>query len=237
MEKRVTLSQSFKANKMSRDSTIRKMKGVFHARKCLAYPFSYIGRDDYGCDYALEQIRRDILVEKEEDKAGEGCFPHNIQEFFWIRPGCNEGDSWVACGVLVHGSYFFFTGGCDYTGFDCQGGMNLWVSNSWKNIVEHAMPQGLYDLYVDQTEVPPKEGEEPWPEMTEEEFWAEHRRHIRCYECGEKGATFEMPYMDGNMLCFCCYESYMTDRGSRWEDEEEDALQVEQTAVTASGVN
>jgi hypothetical protein len=202
---------------MSRDFTIRKMNGVQHLRPSLDYPYRYIQEDEYGYDYTVKDIRRPIMTDIEEAEVGN--FPSNIQEHFWIRPGRNDGDSWMACGRLTNGNYFFFTGGCDYTGFDCQGSMSLWVSSSWKNIVEQGMSRGNYELYLKQTAVPPAEGEEPWPVLTADEFWAEIRRHIRCYECGEEGATVEMPYMDREMLCERCYESYQNDRGSRWEEE------------------
>lgn len=192
---------------MSRSSVIRKMNGVQHAEACMLYPYNYIGEEDYGCDYALDNIRRSIMTEAAEADAGD--FPQNIQEHFWIRPGQNDGDSWMACGVLSNGNYFFFTGGCDYTGFGCRGGMNLWVSSSWGAIVEHAMCQSDYDLYVENTAVPPAEGEAPWPELTEEEFWAERRRHIRCHDCGEAGgAEHEHPYIEHEMLCEACYKQH-----------------------------
>lgn len=196
---------------MSRPSDIRKMNGVQHALPCMRYPYSYIGRDDYGCEYALEDILRPIMVETEMADAGD--FPKNIGEHYWIRPGRNDGDSWMSCGVLTNGNYFFYTGGCDYTGFDCQGGMSLWVSSSWQSIVDHAMSQGQYELYVEQTAVPPAEGEAPWPELTQEQFWEERRRQTPCYECGAKGATHEMPYMDDHMLCDGCWASYNEEGG------------------------
>jgi hypothetical protein len=98
----------------------------------------------------LDDIRRQILVEKEQAEAGD--FPHNIQEHFWVRGGENDGDSWLATGQLTTGAYFFYSGGCDYTGFDCQGGMSLWISNSWENIIDHAMTEGEYELYIHQNE-------------------------------------------------------------------------------------
>lgn len=203
---------------MSRDLTIRKMNGVQHLRGSLDYPYGYIDQGEYGDNYALQDIRRPIMTEATQAEVGP--FPTNIEEHFWIRPGHNDGDSWMACGRLTNGNYFFFTGGCDYTGFDCQGSMSLWVSSSWQNIVEQGMSRGHYELYVSQTAVPPGEGEAPWSPLTAEDFWAERRRHIRCFECGEEGASNEMPYLEREKLCDRCYEGYQNDRGSRWEEGE-----------------
>lgn len=206
---------------MSRSSVIRKMNGVVHALPCMAYPYGYIGRDEYGCDYALQDILRAIVTEPVAADVGD--FPRNIQEHFWIRGGERDGDSWLSCGVLSNGNYFFYTGGCDYTGFDCQGGMNLWVSTSWQTIVDHAMSRSDYELYVEQTAVPPvtAAGEEPWPTLTAEQFWAAQRANSRCYDCRALGVTHDHPYMEGKMICSTCHTS-----------EEEEALQ-EQEGPTA----
>lgn len=174
---------------MDRSSLIRKMNGVEHAKGSMGYPYSYISRDEDGCNYALGDILRGIVVETEQAEAGD--FPANIREHFWVRGGERDGDSWMACGQLTSGVFFFFAGGCDYTGFDCQGGMSLWISNSWKNIVEHAMSRTDYDLYSSQTEVPPAEGEVPWPVLTREEFWAGYIAEYLCSHCHERNATEE----------------------------------------------
>jgi hypothetical protein len=184
------------------------MRGVKHAEGAMWSPYLWAG----GEEYPLDEIRRPIVTETEAADAGD--FPKNITEHFWIRPGQNDGDSWMACGALDNGAFFFFTGGCDFTGFGCQGGMSLWVSRSWANILEHAMTEEERELFEAQTEVPPAEGEEPWPEMTEEEFWAARRAEWVCYECGEKGAEHEHPEDASVALCEACYQSSYGPRGS-----------------------
>ena len=82
------------------------------------------------------------------------------------------------------------------------------------------MGQAEYDLFVEQTAVPPAEGEAPWPELTEEEFWAERRAQIRCYDCGEKGATHENPWEENILFCDACWAAYQDD-GTFQEDAEE----------------
>lgn len=196
---------------MARSSVLRKMLGVQHAVGAMESPYLWVGDTEEG--YGLEDIRRPIVTE--EEAADVGDFPKNIAEHYWVRPGQNDGDSWLACGVLTNGAYFFFRGGCDLTGFGCQGGMSLWVSRSWANIVEHAMDQEEYELYLAQTAVPPAEGEAPWVEPTEEEFWAARRAEWVCYECGERGAEHEHPEDSSLALCESCYEqSYGAHGGS-----------------------
>ena len=204
---------------MSRSYTIRKMNGVHHLQGSMAYPYSCIG--DEWMAYRLDDIRRPIPVEQEQADAGD--FPKNIQEHFWIRPGENDGDAWMACGVLTNGNYFFYTGSCDYTGFDCQGSMRLWISKLWQNIVDHAMSRADYGLYESQTKVPPvaAAGEAPWPTLTQQEFWSIQRGLRRCHDCEELGAGNQHPYLDNIALCDRCFEGYHADedRGSRWEEE------------------
>jgi hypothetical protein len=191
------------------------MRGVEHALPCMRYPYMYIGEEDLG-SYTLKDIRRFIITETEMADAGD--FPKNITEHYWIRPGENDGDSWIACGLLNNGSYFFYTGSCDFTGFDCQGGMSLWVSQSWANIVDHAMSRANYQLYLEQTEVPPAEGEEPWVPMTEQQFWDEQRRHIRCDHCEKEGANREHPFGIRALLCEDCYKSLTTTEEPKQEE-------------------
>jgi hypothetical protein len=115
-------------------------------QRIMCYPYSYIC-DEYSY-YGYQDICRPILVEAESERAEVGDFPKNIQEHFWVREGENDGDDWISCGQLTNGAYFFYTGGCDYTGFDCQGGMTLWVSKKWENIIDHAMTEREYQAYI-----------------------------------------------------------------------------------------
>lgn len=188
------------------------MRGVEHAVECMSYPYGYI-KDSSFSYYSVNEILKPILVETRKEKADAGDFPHNIQEHFWIRPGENDGDSWISCGILDNGAYFYYTGGCDYTGFDCQGGMTLYVSKKWENIINHAM--GLnYHTYIAQTEVPPAEGEAPWPSMTNEEFWMQYRgSRDGCNQCKiEEGVLHDD--ITGKLDVKLCYDCYFTLKNS-----------------------
>jgi hypothetical protein len=173
-----------------RNYSIRKMKNVRYHTYEMGYPYSFIGPED---DYTLDDIRREILVESE--KADTGDFPRSIREHFWIREGEKEGDSWISCGELENGAYFFYTASCDYTGFDCQGGMNLWVSSSWQNIIDHAMAEGQYYLYVEQTEEGPFQV---------------------CAQCGRNDIEQESPSNENEMLCKKCLENMFNYEDGRW---------------------
>jgi hypothetical protein len=187
---------------MSRSSTIREQNGVGYAvDKDMGNVYFYVNRDE---QYDRDAIRRHIVVETVPADAGH--FPANIRKHFWVRGGKNDGDSWISCGQLTNDAYFFFTASCCFTGFDAVGSMRLWVSNSWKNIVEHAMNQEEYNLYMAQTAVPPIAGEDPWPVLTREEFFAQFTNGaIPCYECHEYDSTTNHPDIAGERVCSDCY--------------------------------
>jgi len=107
----------------------------------MEYPYSFIG--SY---YEVSEILRPIPVDIEQ--ADAGTFPSNIREHLWIEEGENDGRPWKALGRLENGNYFFYTASCDYTGFDCQGMMRLWVSHTFDNILFHAMTEEERSAYL-----------------------------------------------------------------------------------------
>lgn len=183
---------------------IRKMDGVIGWEKEMEYPYESIGTDGY----SLEDIYRPIVTETSNASAGN--FPKNIKEHFWIRPGVHDGDSWYSCGQLTNNNYFFYSASCDYTGFDCQGGMNLWVSSSWDTLVNHGMGSTLYRLYLQQTQ-------DVSGLPTEE---------VICCYCEKDPGTMPDPFTeDCGRLCEHCYsvlkkkeekKRYSTKQSSRW---------------------
>lgn len=54
----------------------------------------------------------------------------NIEEIYFYQNGENDEMQWIIIGKSS--DYFiYFTAGCDYTGFDCQGGGELCYSKEW----------------------------------------------------------------------------------------------------------
>lgn len=58
-----------------------------------------------------------------------------IQELYLVEYGENDGAEWRAIGLLIDGRYFRATGGCDYTGWDCQAGNNGETWDSYEAFV------------------------------------------------------------------------------------------------------
>jgi hypothetical protein len=186
----------------SRDYTIiRTNKTQEQCQKEMSYPYWYIN-SEYETRYLLDNIRKHILTEKKEDRADAGDFPRNIQEHFWVECGERDERPWISCGQLTNGAYFFYTGSCDYTGFDCQGGMRLWLSTSWNNIVDHAMTEGDYEQYRRQNE--PQEEEEDHQEEDHQE--EEYEDRGTCAHCHQEAATMTNDLTDEEGdLCADCF--------------------------------
>lgn len=104
-------------------------------KKALEYPFSFISvtddEDKWGTDYKIKDFSKGLLG---EEKCDPGKFPDNIIEFYWIYEGTNDEEPWRCLCKLDNNNYAYYTALCDYTGFDCQGGMTLIVSKDLKRL-------------------------------------------------------------------------------------------------------
>ena len=75
----------------------------------------------------------------DEEPCDAGDFPKNIAEYYWIHEGKRDEETWHLLCRLKNGCYAYYRASCDYTGFDCQGMMQLFVSRSAQRIFEEAM--------------------------------------------------------------------------------------------------
>lgn len=107
-----------------------------HDQDAFDYPFGVTNE----LAYSIEDIVEPLLTQSATDAVAlAGDFPNNIAQWIWSRPGQKDGDSWLLLCRLNTGAYAFFSGWCDYTGFDCQGGMKLTVSKVLADVIEHGM--------------------------------------------------------------------------------------------------
>lgn len=112
--------------------------------EALEYPFSYISDEQY----TLESIVRSIPG---ETPLSPGTFPSNITEYYWIHEGINDEEEWYCLCRLNNGFYIFYTASCDYTGFDCQGNMRMYISANairlfYHGLTEHERSKCITDL-------------------------------------------------------------------------------------------
>ena len=136
--------------KRPREHEIRRQNHKEIDKSALEYPLYYV---IYSLKFTPNIIRKTILIESVYERARHGNFPDNIREYFWINNGQNDGISWLCVGQLNTGAYFFFSAYCNTNGFEGNGDMSLYVSTSFKNIIEYGMDDDEYQLYTSETEM------------------------------------------------------------------------------------
>ena len=126
-QKKHTIHTSHMASR--KESTISIGVGIPN-KLWYTYPFSAIE--------PLDSIFIPIIGEK-ESVLDAGDFPNNISKYIWGEEGENDFVDWILLCKLNNGKYAYYTAWCDYTGFDCQGGMKLYISSKLKTLVKMAM--------------------------------------------------------------------------------------------------
>ena len=74
--------------------------------------------------------------------------PIDIKKVYWYDKGINDKKPWhVICKIRpkCHTFYVYYLAGCDYTGFDCQGYMKMYISKLLKKLLNLAVPSKLFD--------------------------------------------------------------------------------------------
>lgn len=124
----------------------RRQEGVDKMLEALDYPLTYL--DEYG---GPQQIRKPLIGQEDIPLENGNVFPTDVTDYLWIHEGVNDEEPWKAVGVLASGAHFFYKAECDYTGFDCQGGMELYVTKDLPTLLCYAMGIGDYDQWMAET--------------------------------------------------------------------------------------
>lgn len=120
----------------------------------LEYPFSFIadlGKKACYYEYDINDFSKGLL---DEEKCDAGNFPKNIVEFYWLHEGHNDEEPWYCLCKLDNGNYAYYTAWCDYTGFDCQGGMELIVSKDLNRLFNQGLGKKERELYMKDKAIP-----------------------------------------------------------------------------------
>lgn len=122
-------------------------------KEVLKYPFSFIGIQEevWFPTYDANDFSKGLIGEENCDT---GNFPNNIVEFYWLHEGHNDEDAWMLLCKLDNGNFAFYTAWCDYTGFDCQGGMNLIVNNNLKRLFYEGLTERQRELCLEEKKNP-----------------------------------------------------------------------------------
>ena len=120
------------------------------------YPFSCISdEEDSYYHYNTDDFCTGLLGE-EKDGLSCGKFPDNIVEFYWLHEGHNDEDAWECLCKLDNGNFAYYTAWCDYTGFDCQGGMKMIVSKDLNRLFYEGLTERSRALCLKEKKSPPK---------------------------------------------------------------------------------
>ena len=136
------------ANDTGRDTELRIMTDMpENPLNAFRYPFRELKDEEY--THYQDNLIRDI---PNHISADSGDFPDNISSTFWFKEGEREEEHWVLLCRLDNGNYALYDAWCDYTGFDCRGGMSLYVNSDYSVLINYAMGDRHYDEYISQTE-------------------------------------------------------------------------------------
>jgi hypothetical protein len=113
----------------------------------LEYPFSFLDGEN------IDEYPIVVDPIPGQDAEDVGNFPNNIEHYYWIHAGENDEEPWLALCKLSNGVYVYYRGECDYTGFDCQGVMEIYASKDPFILVKFAMTSEDYDKYVNETNI------------------------------------------------------------------------------------
>ena len=117
---------------------IAKSQNIYdYLLKMFKQPFRYINYE-YKSQYSFINMFRPLIGQPETYKDGKN-FHEKIKYFLWCEEGQNDKKPWLLLCQLRNGKYAYYTAYCDYTGFDCQGGMALYIASTPEILVEMAM--------------------------------------------------------------------------------------------------
>jgi hypothetical protein len=80
-----------------------------------------------------------------------GNFPYNIERIFWSHQGENDKEDWLMLALNTDNNFIFYKAACDYTGFDCQGFMKIYVAKDYKDLILYALTERDYEKYFKET--------------------------------------------------------------------------------------
>jgi hypothetical protein len=116
-------------------------------------PFFFLDNEKSECnEYTYDKICLTLFNSKmksEKIDMSETKIPRDILKVFWYKEGKNDEEPWYFIGKIKckdKNKYVYYQAWCDYTGFDCQGGMKMYVSRSLTKILSMAIESDVLDI-------------------------------------------------------------------------------------------
>jgi len=117
------------------------------------YPFRFINCaiNDYRVENFTVMMFDDNLKSENID-VNSINLPKDIVDVYWYKKGKNDEEPWEFIGKIKCKDkeyYVYYIANCDYTGFDCQGDMKMYISEHLSRILTHAVPIKLHSYVND----------------------------------------------------------------------------------------
>ena len=101
------------------------------------YPLSsYLQRDGHWTTHdplrILDTLKDDLLFD--------------LETIYAFQEGENDNEEWILLGQAQSGYYVFMEARCDYTGFDCQGGGTVALTDDWDKMWNYYMDENSRDF-------------------------------------------------------------------------------------------
>jgi len=119
--------------------------------KAFKYPFSFINDNTYKL-INITFIMFNNNFKAEDIDLSLINFPKDIVKVYYYEKGINDKKPWQFIGKIKYEDtykFIYYIGECDYTGFDCQGFMKLYISKSLNKILNYAVPTTGYSSILD----------------------------------------------------------------------------------------
>jgi hypothetical protein len=123
-------------------------------QKAFKYPFSFMkGGDNYDPIYKYDYNQTCMTMfnnkmKSEKIDMSNVLFSRDIVNVFWYEEGENDVSPWYFIGKIKCNDKFkfiYYIGECDYTGFDCQGDMRIYISSSLQKIIDLAIEYNVIE--------------------------------------------------------------------------------------------
>jgi hypothetical protein len=139
---------------IERNILVRYSENIEIKKEVMAKPFMYI---DAQFGYDIKTIYRRLLSQSQFDLGVfPNTFPNTIYEYYWVQEGNPTLEPWIAIGRLENGLYFYykaFTNEPDAI-FSKGGNMDLWLSITYRDLIQFVMDSQTYDKYINETSPP-----------------------------------------------------------------------------------
>jgi len=123
-------------------------------------PFGFIN-NGFENEYDIDNISMTMFdenLQSEKIDLKNISFPNDIHTVYIYKKGIHDRKPWYFIGMLKNATgeyYVYYEAECDYTGFDCQGSMKLYISKYFSRIIKLAIPDKIRSELFRKTAINP----------------------------------------------------------------------------------